>query len=58
MIDDELDGEDPVKVALRMVTEPSPAEREAHQALHLPYRSWRQHCVAGRGRATPHNKVR
>ena len=57
MIDDELDGEDPVKVALRMVSEPTPEEREAHQAFHLPYRNWCQHCVAGRGRATMHKKV-
>ena len=34
--------------------EPSAAEREEHERLHEPYRSWRRACVAGRGRSDGH----
>lgn len=33
---------------------PSRSEREAHEASHMPYRSWCPHCVRGRGVASPH----
>ena len=33
---------------------PSKREREQHEALHLPYRSWRRHCVRMRGQNSPH----
>ena len=33
---------------------PSKREREQHGALHLPYRSWRRHCVRMRGQSSPH----
>ena len=29
----------------RAPKEPTKAERERHEALHLPYRSWCRHCV-------------
>ena len=34
--------------------EPSAAEREEHERLHEPYRSWCRACVAGRGRSDGH----
>ena len=34
--------------------EPTAAERLKHEATHLPYRAWCQHCVRGRGRCKPH----
>ena len=34
--------------------EPSAAEREEHELLHEPYRSWCRACVAGRGRSDGH----
>ena len=38
----------------RAPKEPTKAERERHEALHLPYREWCRHCVRGRGRNKPH----
>ena len=35
-------------------TLPTKAEVEAHYPLHLNYRSWCKHCVAGKARATQH----
>ena len=40
----------------RAPKEPTKAERERHEALHLPYREWCRHCVRGRGRNRPHRK--
>ena len=37
----------------RAPEEPSDAERRAHEASHVPYRSWWASCVVGRGRPTP-----
>ena len=34
--------------------EPTKAERERHNATHLPYQSWCRFCVKGRGRRTAH----
>ena len=34
----------------------SKAERDAHNATHIPYRDWCPHCVKGRGRSTAHKK--
>ena len=31
-------------------------EKEKHEATHLPFREWCQHCVRGRGRNKPHKK--
>ena len=33
---------------------PSKREREQHEALHLPYRSWCRHCVRMRGQNSQH----
>ena len=35
---------------------PTKAEREAHDATHLPYRAWCHHCVRGRGAKKPHRR--
>ena len=35
---------------------PTRAEREEHEATHIPYRSWCRHCVRGRGRNSHHRK--
>ena len=35
---------------------PTMAEREKHEATHMPFRSWCRHCVRGRGRNSPHWK--
>ena len=35
---------------------PTAAEREAHAATHLPFRSWCRECVAGRRDNPPHKK--
>ena len=35
---------------------PTRAEWEAHQATHLPYRSWCRYCVGARGDNPPHRK--
>ena len=35
---------------------PTQLEREQHEALHLPYRDWRGHCVRGAGEKTPHRR--
>ena len=40
----------------RGVEGPTKKEREEHEATHCPYRSWRRHCVRGRGRNSPHFK--
>eukprot|EP00971_Amphidinium_carterae_P340275 6478522-Amphidinium_carterae.2 len=37
--------------------QPSKAERIAHEALHLPYREWCEHCVAARGLRHVHTCV-
>ena len=40
--------------ARRPPQEPSEAERLRHEATRIPYRSWCQECVRGRGRCKPH----
>ena len=35
---------------------PTAAEREAHEATHLPFRSWCRECVAGRRDNPPHRR--
>ena len=51
---DEDEGQQP-KV-IRSPKEPTKAEREEHEATHLPFRSWRTHCLRGRGRNKPHQR--
>ena len=36
---------------------PSRAEREAHEATHLPYRNWCPVCVQGRADNPPHRRL-
>ena len=36
---------------------PTAAEVEAHQATHLPFRSWCTHCVRGRRDNLPHRRI-
>ena len=33
---------------------PARQERLEHEVTHVPYRSWREHCVKGKARSTPH----
>ena len=33
---------------------PSDAERRAHENHHMPYRSWCEYCVKGKGKESPH----
>ena len=42
---------------LRDPGEPTKAERDEHEKLHLPYRSWCPDCVAGRAREDPHRRA-
>ncbi len=37
---------------------PTRAEREEHAMTHLPFRSWCEHCVKGRGEEVKHLKVK
>ena len=32
-------------------------EKEEHELTHLPYRSWCEHCVRGRGRTAAHRHL-
>ena len=43
----------PPRVARRPIL-PTKAEIEEHYPLHLKYRSWCEHCVAGKSRLTQH----
>ena len=41
-----------------MLAKPTQAEQDEHYATgHAAYRSWCEHCVKGRGRASPHAVV-
>ena len=53
-IDDDEEGQQP-KV-MRAPKAPTKAEREEHEATHLPFRSWCTHCLRGRGRNKPHQR--
>ncbi len=50
--DDDEEGQQP-KV-IRAPKAPTKAEREEHEATHLPFRSWCTHCLRGRGRNKRH----
>ncbi len=39
---------------LRRPAAPTRKEREEHEATHIPYREWCEHCVAGKSRNTAH----
>jgi hypothetical protein len=51
---DDEEGQQP-KV-IRSPKAPTKAEREEHEATHLPFRSWCTHCLRGRGRNKPHQR--
>ena len=51
---DEEEAQQPV--TRRAPKGPTKEEREKHEATHLPFREWCQHCVRGRGRNKPHKK--
>ena len=55
----EGDGLEEAKIAkpMRDPGQPTSAEREAHEATHLPYRSWCPVCVAGRRDNPSHRAV-
>ena len=41
-----------------MPGEPTPRERQIHDATHLPFRSWCRFCIRGCGRNTAHETER
>ena len=51
---DENGGEARELTKLHNPSMPSRAERENHNLTHLPFRSWCDHCVRGRGEGAPH----
>ena len=52
--EEEYGGVEHERVARRKPSSPSKRERELHEASHIPFRSWCESCVAGRGRAKRH----
>ena len=58
--DAEVTGETGKRETLKMMDPklPSKAEIEEHELTHLPYRNWCKHCVSGRGKESPHKKVK
>ena len=42
---------------LRKPTQPTKAEREEHEISHVPFRSWCEDCVQGRGIESPHKST-
>ena len=57
--DADEDGEEEAAVPrmARDPGEPTKAEKEAHEATHLPFRSWCPFCVAGRSDNPPHRRA-
>ena len=54
--EEEIDAEDaPVKIA-RDPGDPTPGERERHNATHIPHRSWCLVCVKGKGKEESHRR--
>ena len=57
----ELEGDEEEEECAPRRTAPEPGdpteeEAEAHRVDHLPFRSWCQHCVAGRGTGEQHRR--
>jgi len=50
----EEEEEEPRSKLKRMLKLPAQREREEHETLHIPFRSWRKHCAAGRSQNSPH----
>ena len=53
---DDSDEEGQQPKVMRSPKAPTKAEREEHEATHLPFRSWCTHCLRGRGRNKPHHR--
>ena len=51
---EEEEGREPK--TMRMPKQVSKEERDAHEATHMPFRSWCRHCVRGRARNMQHTK--
>ena len=58
-IDAGPDGEAQIKAPriARNPKEPTSRERELHEVLHLPLRSWCKHCMMGRGKDSYHMRL-
>ena len=57
--EEEHPGEEARRVkVVRDPCAPTKAEREAHEATHLPFRIWCEHCVNGRKDNPPHTRIR
>ena len=41
---------------LKAFYRPTQKERAEHDTTHIPFRSWCDHCVMGRGKSAPHNR--
>jgi hypothetical protein len=54
----EVSGEAEVMKKVQDPMKPSKEEVAAHEMFHLPYRSWCEVCVRGRGKSMPHYKGR
>ena len=54
--DMEAEEEGIVHKEVRAPGQPTKAEREHHYLTHIPFRSWCQHCVRGRGKSAHHLK--
>ena len=56
--EDDIEGPEEAVVAkpARDPHAPSQAERDAHEATHLPFRSWCAECVSGRRDNPPHTR--
>ena len=53
-MDEELPLEEPSAPVVRKPGEPTPAERSARKATHLPFRDWCPHCVSCRATDPAH----
>ena len=53
---DEVEEEAQEPVTRRAPKGPTKEEKEKHEATHLPFREWCQHCIRGRGRNKPRKK--
>ena len=54
--DEEMDAEEEAVVHKSVADpgQPSKKDRLEHELTHMPYRSWCEHCVRGRGKSKPH----
>ena len=54
----EAGGEERKVVKVLDPRQPTDEERRTHNLTHLPYRSWCEHCVKGRGREADHKRLK